>query len=436
MPYAVASVKSFIANGDIDGLQGFVNDLNTLSENIDSFITEIPGYLERYQQIMDQKRALEEEDARRRAQQAEIDKRLREEFGIGTDAGTAVTSGAGDVPQEQDPLSVSADDLIGDLGFDFTTPDDGTDGGQVYQGDGSTPDSAYPIDGNGYGDGQGQDMDTGYQAPYGQQDGQYASSQQMPDDGQGYQMPYGADDFMGGYGDGTAQDGQYVNQMPDASFGQNPATSDGYDDMAAMPMDPSAMSQAPDMYADDDMQMPTGDGQQQGYADNGYQQQDGGYANGNGYPQDGGYGDGAYQDGQDGFDPFAQGADGGQPQYQGYDQQDAYAPQQGYDQAGGYQDLGQGYDQDATGYDQQGYGDGQMPQGYAEEPSSGMSMEDLMAEADQNQPPKKRGRRKRGKGSGLKVTPQQQGGGQQPQQQAYDDDAARMDALLDDDFDM
>lgn len=421
MSYAIASVKSFIVSGDIDGLQAFVNDLNSLSENIDSFIAEIPGYLEKYQQIMEQKRALEEEEARRRAQQAEIDKRLREEFGIGASASGSV-AGANDPQDAPGAVNVSADDLIGDLGFDFTTPDDGSADADAAAGDAGQPSEAYPADGGGYA--PAQDMGAGYQqdAYAYDQDGQ----QQVPDDGQGYQAAYAAEDFMDGYGGDGTQGMQYMNQVPDPSFGQNPAVTDEYAGMEAAPMDPSAMSQAPDMYADDDKQVPMGGNQEydQGSHD-GYQQDDGGY--GSTYPDDG----------QDGFDPFSQGSDGGQQQYQDYGSQpDAYPPQQGYDQGGAYQDAGQGYDQGMAGYQdqayaQQGYGDeGQAPQGYAEEPSEGMSMEDLMAEADQNKPPKKRGRRKRGKGSGLKVTPQQQ------QPASYTDDAAQMDALLDDDFDM
>lgn len=123
MPYAVAAVKRYITSDNIDGLQKFINDLSSLSSDIDSLLDQIPEYLAYYQDMQEKLRQEEEANRLHMQRQKELKEKMESMFG---------SSGKDDVPLES----------FFNSNFDFSTPEpsDSLLGGDIDVLDGDSND--------------------------------------------------------------------------------------------------------------------------------------------------------------------------------------------------------------------------------------------------------------------------------------------------------
>ena len=87
MPFFVGISKELIAQDRVEtDLQDFIDRLGTLQRDIGDFLDQLPDYLEKYKRLQDEKQAINRKIAQQKKEAAELDAKLRAEFGVGQQA--------------------------------------------------------------------------------------------------------------------------------------------------------------------------------------------------------------------------------------------------------------------------------------------------------------------------------------------------------------
>lgn len=87
MPFFVGISKELIAQDRIEtDLQDFIDRLGTLQRDIGDFLDQLPDYLEKYKRLQDEKQAINRKIEQQKKEAAELDAKLRAEFGVGQQA--------------------------------------------------------------------------------------------------------------------------------------------------------------------------------------------------------------------------------------------------------------------------------------------------------------------------------------------------------------
>ena len=87
MPFFVGISKELIAQDRVEtDLQDFIDRLGTLQRDIGDFLDQLPGYLEKYKRLQDEKQAINRKIEQQKKEAAELDAKLRAEFGVGQQA--------------------------------------------------------------------------------------------------------------------------------------------------------------------------------------------------------------------------------------------------------------------------------------------------------------------------------------------------------------
>lgn len=87
MPFFVGISKELIAQDRVEtDLQDFIDRLGTLQRDIGDFLDQLPDYLEKYKRLQDEKQAINRKIEQQKKEAAELDAKLRAEFGVGQQA--------------------------------------------------------------------------------------------------------------------------------------------------------------------------------------------------------------------------------------------------------------------------------------------------------------------------------------------------------------
>ena len=87
MPFFVGISKELISQDRVEtDLQDFIDRLGTLQRDIGDFLDQLPGYLEKYKRLQDEKQAINRKIEQQKKEAAELDAKLRAEFGVGQQA--------------------------------------------------------------------------------------------------------------------------------------------------------------------------------------------------------------------------------------------------------------------------------------------------------------------------------------------------------------
>lgn len=87
MPFFVGISKELIAQDRVEtDLQNFIDRLGTLQRDIGDFLDQLPDYLEKYKRLQDEKQAINRKIEQQKKEAAELDAKLRAEFGVGQQA--------------------------------------------------------------------------------------------------------------------------------------------------------------------------------------------------------------------------------------------------------------------------------------------------------------------------------------------------------------
>ena len=87
MPFFVGISKELIAQDRVEtDLQDFIDRLGTLQRDIGDFLDQLPDYLEKYNRLQDEKQAINRKIEQQKKEAAELDAKLRAEFGVGQQA--------------------------------------------------------------------------------------------------------------------------------------------------------------------------------------------------------------------------------------------------------------------------------------------------------------------------------------------------------------
>lgn len=87
MPFFVGISKELIAQDRVEtDLQDFIDRLGTLQRDIGDFLDQLPDYLEKYKRLQDEKKAINRKIEQQKKEAAELDAKLRAEFGVGQQA--------------------------------------------------------------------------------------------------------------------------------------------------------------------------------------------------------------------------------------------------------------------------------------------------------------------------------------------------------------
>lgn len=87
MPFFVGISKELIAQDRVEtDLQDFIDRLGTLQRDIGDFLDQLPDYLEKYKRLQDEKRAINRKIEQQKREAAELEAKLRAEFGVGQQA--------------------------------------------------------------------------------------------------------------------------------------------------------------------------------------------------------------------------------------------------------------------------------------------------------------------------------------------------------------
>ena len=87
MPFFVGISKELIAQDRVEtDLQDFIDRLGTLQRDIGDFLNQLPDYLEKYKRLQDEKQAINRKIEQQKKEAAELDAKLRAEFGVGQQA--------------------------------------------------------------------------------------------------------------------------------------------------------------------------------------------------------------------------------------------------------------------------------------------------------------------------------------------------------------
>lgn len=84
MPFFVGISKELIAQDRVEtDLQAFVDNLGTLQRDIGDFLNQLPDYLDKYKRLQEEKQALNRKIEAQKKEAAELDAKLKAEFGVG-----------------------------------------------------------------------------------------------------------------------------------------------------------------------------------------------------------------------------------------------------------------------------------------------------------------------------------------------------------------
>lgn len=87
MPFFVGISKELIAQDRVEtDLQDFIDRLGTLQRDIGDFLDQLPDYLEKYKRLQNEKQAINRKIEQQKKEAAELDAKLRAEFGVGQQA--------------------------------------------------------------------------------------------------------------------------------------------------------------------------------------------------------------------------------------------------------------------------------------------------------------------------------------------------------------
>ena len=87
MPFFVGISKELIAQDRVEtDLQDFIDRLGTLQRDSGDFLDQLPDYLEKYKRLQDEKQAINRKIEQQKKEAAELDAKLRAEFGVGQQA--------------------------------------------------------------------------------------------------------------------------------------------------------------------------------------------------------------------------------------------------------------------------------------------------------------------------------------------------------------
>ena len=87
MPFFVGISKELIAQDRVEtDLQDFIDKLGTLQRDIGDFLDQLPDYLEKYKRLQEEKQAINRKIEQQKKEAAELDAKLRAEFGVGQQA--------------------------------------------------------------------------------------------------------------------------------------------------------------------------------------------------------------------------------------------------------------------------------------------------------------------------------------------------------------
>lgn len=87
MPFFVGISKELIAQDRVEtDLQDFIDRLGTLQRDIGDFLNQLPDYLEKYKRLQEEKQAINRKIEQQKKEAAELDAKLRAEFGVGQQA--------------------------------------------------------------------------------------------------------------------------------------------------------------------------------------------------------------------------------------------------------------------------------------------------------------------------------------------------------------
>lgn len=87
MPFFVGISKELIAQDRVEtDLQDFIDRLGTFQRDIGDFLDQLPDYLEKYKRLQDEKQAINRKIEQQKKEAAELDAKLRAEFGVGQQA--------------------------------------------------------------------------------------------------------------------------------------------------------------------------------------------------------------------------------------------------------------------------------------------------------------------------------------------------------------
>lgn len=87
MPFFVGISKELIAQDRVEtDLQDFIDRLGTLQRDIGDFLDQLPDYLEKYKRLQEEKQAINRKIEQQKKEAAELDAKLRAEFGVGQQA--------------------------------------------------------------------------------------------------------------------------------------------------------------------------------------------------------------------------------------------------------------------------------------------------------------------------------------------------------------
>lgn len=84
MPFFVGISKELIAQDRVEtDLQDFIDSLGTLQRDIGDFLNQLPDYLEKYKTLQEEKQAINRKIEAQKKEAAELEAKLRAEFGVG-----------------------------------------------------------------------------------------------------------------------------------------------------------------------------------------------------------------------------------------------------------------------------------------------------------------------------------------------------------------